>query len=189
VIPLIVDGHASSISGGVWHAGAPSIAWFWPIAVLILCALAAWRVRRPRLDALVARAYAIAALAGIAIAAIGRGLHGRPNVGVVQLVELGLLLVLDAWLLARVLRIRSGYFRFFAIAFVALWEGAELTPTLLHGFVLLAIPAFLARAVTAVCLGCGLSLVVLAVRLADQDGTESPGIHDQLDAVEDGRLA
>jgi hypothetical protein len=114
--------------------------WFWPIVVMVLCVAAGWRVQRPQLDALVARACAIVALVGIGVAAVARGLHGRPNVGVFQLVEMGLLLALMAWLFVRVLRIRSGYSRFFAIAFIALWEGIELIPTLRRGFVLLALP-------------------------------------------------
>jgi hypothetical protein len=167
-IPMLIDGHHSAISGGLWYAGAPSIVWFWPVVVVIACVLAAWRVRRARLDSLAARACAIAALAGIAVAAVGRGLHGRPTVGAFQLLELGLLLALAGWLLVRVVRVRRGYFRFFAIAFIALWEGIELLPTLRHGFVLLAVPALVARAATVVCLACGACLVLLAVRLADR---------------------
>ena len=61
-IPLRIDGRLSSISGGLWHADNPSIVWFWPIVVVFVCALAAWRVRRPELDRLVARVLAITAL-------------------------------------------------------------------------------------------------------------------------------
>ena len=57
-IPVLVDGRLSSISGGLWHADDPSIVWFWPIVVLLACVLAARRVRRPALDALVARVLA-----------------------------------------------------------------------------------------------------------------------------------
>ncbi|HEY6396928.1 MAG TPA: hypothetical protein VIX82_05695 [Solirubrobacteraceae bacterium] len=174
VIPVVVDGHRSGISGGLWYAGAPSIVWFWPIVVMLVCVAAAWRVRRPQLDALVARVCAIVALVGIGVAAVARGLHGRPDVGVFQLVEMGLLLALLGWLFVRVLRIRRGYFRFFAIAFIALWEGIELIPTLRHGFVLLALPVFLTRAATVVCLGCGACLVALAASLAEQPEDEAP---------------
>jgi hypothetical protein len=163
-----VNGRATAISGGLWHAGSPSIVWFWPIAVVILCVLAAWRVHRPDVDALVARGCAIAALTAVAVAGIGRALHGRPTVGAFQLLELAVLLAIVGWLLFRVLRIRGGYFRFFVIAFFSLWEGIELIPTLRNGFVLMAVPAFLARAATVVCLGAGASLLVLAVRLAEQ---------------------
>jgi hypothetical protein len=174
VIPVVVDGHHSAISGGLWYAGAHSIVWFWPIVVMILCVAAVWRVHRPQLDALVARVCAIVALVGIGVVAVARGLHGRPDVGVFQLVEMGLLLAFVGWLFVRVLRLRGGYFRFFAIAFIALWQGIEFIPTLRHGFVLLALPAFLVRAATVLCLGCGACLMALAVRLAEQPEHEAP---------------
>ena len=53
------------------------------------------------------------------------------------------------------------------ISSVALWEGLNLLPTLLHGYVLLALPAFLARATTVLCLGCGISILWPSFRLAD----------------------
>jgi hypothetical protein len=53
--PVLIDGRPSSISGAVWHAANPSIVWFWPIVVLFLCVVAAWRIRRPALDARLAR--------------------------------------------------------------------------------------------------------------------------------------
>ncbi len=67
-IPLTVDGQLSSISGGLWHADDPTIVWFWGIVVLVLvaCVLAAWRVRRPALDQLVARGLAVTALTATA---------------------------------------------------------------------------------------------------------------------------
>ncbi len=168
VIPLLLDGRPTTIAGDLWHAAPPSIVWFWPIAVLILCVLAAWRVRRPEVDAAAARACAIAALAAVAVAGIGRELYGRPSVGAFQLIELGVLLAVLGWLLYRVIRTRGGYFRYFVTAFVALWEGIELIPTLRDGFVLMAVPAFLARVATVFCLGCGVGLLLLAVRLAEQ---------------------
>ena len=142
--------------------------WFWPIVVLLACVLASWRVRRPRLDALVARLLAIAAVSAITVAAIGRGLHGRPTVSVIQLIELGLVLSLVGWALFHVLTARAGYFAYFVIAFVAVWEGLNLLPTLLHGYVLVALPAFLARSATVLCLGAGAGLLLLVFRLADQ---------------------
>ncbi len=167
-VPLLVDGRLSPISGGLWHADNPSIVWFWPIVVLLLCVLAAWRVRRAALDATVSRLVAVAVLIATAAAALARGLHGRPTVGVLQLIELAVVLAFVAWGLRRVLLQRPGYFSYFVIAFVALWEGVVLIPTLLHGFVLVALPAFVARASAVVCLGGGVGLLVLAFRLSDQ---------------------
>jgi hypothetical protein len=167
-IPLLIDGHAGAVSGGVWHADDPPLVWFWPIVVLLACVLASWRVRRPRLDSLVARLLGIAAVSAITVAAIGRALHGRPTVSVSQLIELGFVLSLVGWALRHVLTARAGYFAYFVIACVAAWEGLNLLPTLLHGYVLVALPAFVARSATVLCLGAGAGLLLLVFRLADQ---------------------
>jgi hypothetical protein len=174
-IPVLVDGRSSAIAGGLWHAPAPSIVWFWPIAVLLLCVLAAWRVRSLPLDALVARVLAVAALLAVATAAAGRQLHGRPSVSVFQLIELGLIAAFVAWAMHRMLLGRPGYFTFFVVAFAALYEGVVLIPTLLHGFVLMAVPAFVARACAVVCLGAGVGLLFLVFRLAEQPATQVVG--------------
>ena len=58
-IPVIVNGRLSAVSGGVWHANPPSLLWFWPIAVIIACVLAAWRLRLPALDQRMARWLAV----------------------------------------------------------------------------------------------------------------------------------
>lgn len=167
-IPVMIDGQLSSIFGGLFFAPNPSIVWFWPILVLLMCTLAAWRVRRSALDARVVVVLAVAALTGIAIAGVGRDLHGRPTVSVFQLITFAAILTFVAWGLRRVLLRRLGYFSVFVISAVAIWEGIQLVPTLLHGFVLAAVPAFLARAAAVVCLGCGAGLLVFVFRLADQ---------------------
>jgi hypothetical protein len=164
-IPLLIDGRRGAVSGGVWHADDPPLVWFWPIVVLLACVLASWRVRRPRLDARVARLLGIAA---IAAAAIARGLHGRPTLTAFQLIELGVVLAFAGWALVRVLSAHAGYFTYFVIAFVAVWDGLNLLPTLFNGFVLVALPAFLTRSATVLCLGAGAGLLLLVFRLADQ---------------------
>jgi hypothetical protein len=168
-IPLRLDGRLSSISGGLWHADNPSIVWFWPIVVLFVCALAAWRVRRPELDRLVARVLAITALIVLAIAGVGLQLHGRPTVTPFQLVELAAILAFVGWGLSQVLFGTPGYFTCFLIGIAALWAGGEMVTTLLYGFVLLPLPAFSARLVTVLCLGTGAALIPLVFRLADHD--------------------
>ncbi len=70
--------------------------------------------------------------------------------------------------LRRVLFQHPGYFSFFVISFLALWEGTQLIPTLLDGFVLAAVPAFVARTAAVVCLGCGVGLLLVVFRLVDQ---------------------
>jgi hypothetical protein len=175
-VPLLLDGRPGSISGGLWHSGNPSIVWFWPILVLLLSVVAGWRARDRRFDRLAAHGLAVVALLAIALAAAGRGLHGRPTVSALQLIEPGIVLAFVAWRLFRLLFSpdRPGYFSYFAIAFVALWEGAALLPTLLNGFVLIALPAPLARATAVLCFACGLALLLLAPRIGEQDEASSP---------------
>ena len=165
-VPLLVDGRPSSVAGGLWHAAAPSIVWFWPIAVLLLCVLAAVRVQSPELDRRTARVLAVLALSALLTGEAGRGLHGRPTISVFQLIELGLVLAFSAWSLARVLSGRAGSFLYAVIATVAVWEGVQAAPTLVDGFVLMALPAFVARAAAVVALGTGFGLGLVAFRLA-----------------------
>ncbi|MBV9472477.1 MAG: hypothetical protein JO206_05875 [Solirubrobacterales bacterium] len=175
-VALRIDGRPSMISGGLWHAPDPSIVWFWPIVVLLACVLAARRVRRRELDRLTARGVSLATLAALGAVGIGRGLHGRPTVSVLQWIELAVMLAFVVWALRRVLFVRSGYFIYIAIALIAVWQGVELIPTLVHGYVLIAIPAFLTRACTVVCLGGGVSLLLLAFRLAEEPRSSPPRI-------------
>ena len=167
-IPVLVGGHLESIAGALWHDGPPSIVWFWPIAVLLLCLLALWRLKRPRLERRAARVVALAALAAVATIALGRELHGRPTVSVVQNVELGLLLAFVAWGLVWVALRRSGFIAYTVIAIVALWEGIDMIPTLTNGFVLIAIPAFLARLATVVALSSAFGLFLLMFHTSDE---------------------
>ena len=190
-IPVMIEGQLSSIFGGLFYAPDPSIVWFWPILVLLGCTLAAWRLRRPALDARVVRMLAVAALIAIAIAGVGRELHGRPTVSVFQLITFAVVLAFVAWGLRRVLLRRLGYFSVFVISAAAIWEGTQLVPTLLHGFVLAAVPGFLARAAAVVCLGCGAGLLVFVFRLAEQrelDPSDGGDFRDEDDFEDVGAL-
>ena len=188
-IPVSIGGRLSSIFGGLFYAPDPSIVWFWLIVVLLGCTLAAWRVRRPTLDQGVIRLLAVGALVSIAAAGVGRELHGRPTVSVLQLLTLALIAAFVGWGLHRVLLWQTGYFSFFAIAAVAIWEGVQLLPTLLHGFVLTALPAFVARVTAVLCLGCGAGLLLFVFRLAEgreldsSDGDELSDEYDFEDAA------
>jgi hypothetical protein len=170
-IPLRINGRPNAIAGGLWHADSPSIVWFWPIVVLILCTLAARRVHRPELDALTARLLAVPTLLATAVAALGRELHGRPTVTATQLITLAIVLAFVAWALRQVLFRRPNYFTYFPIAFVALWEGLNVVSTLLNGFVLAAVPALLARVAAVLCIGGGVSLLIVPARL-DRPGED-----------------
>jgi hypothetical protein len=179
-VPLIVGGRMSAVSGELDHAAGPSVIWFWPIIVMLLCVLAAWRLHDAGLDARLARGTGSLALAAITVAAVARGLHGRPSVPAFQFVELAIVLAFVAWALRR-LWTRPGNTLHLAIAFVALWEGLNLIPSLLRHYVLLALPAFVSRADDVICLACGLSILVLAFRLTERpgrDGTGAPAVAD-----------
>ncbi|PZS11099.1 MAG: hypothetical protein DLM64_07320 [Solirubrobacterales bacterium] len=167
-IPVLVNGRRTAIAGDLLHAENPSIVWFWPILVLLACVLASRRLRRPELDLGVARALSFAALVSIAIAAISLELHGRPTVAVVQFVALGIAIACVAWGLRRVLFAPTGYFYFFVIAFGALGAAGDLVTTLVHGYVLAALPAFVVRAGTVLGLASGGGLLLLLGRLGAQ---------------------
>ena len=183
-----IDGRLGAISGGLWHANDPSIVWFWPILVLLGCVLAARRLRRPAVDTRVGRVLSVAALLAIAIGGAGQQLHGRPTVSIGQYIGLGVILAGAGWGLFWVLVRRPGYFSFLVIAVVAVWEGIQLVPTLLNGFVLTAVPAFAARTAAVACLGSAAGLLSLVTRIADRAEAASaisgdpPGDPDDDDA-------
>ena len=96
---------------------------------------AARRVNSPEADLRLAQCYAAAALAAITVAALGKDLHGRPSVSVFQMITLAIFLAFVLWASRRLLLRRATYFTYFAIAFVAIWQGVNLIPALLDGFV------------------------------------------------------
>lgn len=161
------EGRLTSISGGIWHRPDPPIAWFWPVIVLFACVLAAWRLRRPQLDLSLSRALAVAVLAAIAIGTLGRQLQGRPTITAWQIGPLIPILLALAVAVAWTVWGRPGCFFLFVVCVASLWEDFELIPTLVHGYVLMAMPAFLIRLAAVVCLGAGAGLFLLVVRMAD----------------------
>jgi hypothetical protein len=167
-VPVRVDGASTAIAGGLYFAASPSIVWFWPILVALACVLAARRLRRPELDEQVARGLAATALAGFTVAVIGQQLHGRPSVSVGQEVMLAVALAFAAWAAWRLVRRRHGWFTFFIIAAVAIWEGASLIAVLLDGYVLLALPPAVARAAVVACLSAGVALLPVVFALAER---------------------
>src|SRR5579875_3156527 len=173
-IPLLVDGHRSAMSGTLWHRGAPSIAWLWPVAILVLCVLAGWRLNDLRIDALVARALAAVTLIGISLGEIGRNLHGRPGISVVGVVELAFILALTGWTAWRVLRGRAGSLTYFLVVCAGAWQAISLISTLLHGYVLLAVPPFVGRVATIMCIGGTIALVLPTVRLFRRENEDEP---------------
>jgi hypothetical protein len=167
-VPLRVNGATTAISGRLLHAGAPSIVWFWPILVALACVFAGLRLRRDELDLRVSRGLAVGALIAFVVAGAGQQLHGRPNVSAGQLVVFALVLAFGAWGVQRVARRRHGWLTRFLIAAAAIWEGVSLVTVLLDGFVLLALPAFVARAAVVTCLAGGVALLPLVFRIAER---------------------
>lgn len=178
-IPLRVDGQSAAITGGLWHALRPSPVWFWPIAVIALCVLAAWRVHDDRLDDLTARALGFTALVGVAAAGLGLELHGRPGIPVFHVVVLAGILLFAGWGVTRVLIRPSGWLGYFLIAAAAIWEGVNLVPVLLNGFVLIGLPATIARITAVVCLGTGIGLLPYVFRLGGQRGEDGGAIPEK----------
>ena len=123
----------------------------------------------------VARVLAVAALGSLVLGGCAHDLKGQPIVSSLQIAELVALIAFVCWALVRVLRNRAGYFTYFVIALITLWEGVTLYPTLRHGYVLLALPASLARAAAVLCLGAGAGLMLLVFRLAERSRSPAAG--------------
>jgi hypothetical protein len=171
-IPVRVNDRPAVIAGGLFHADDPSLVWFWPILVVAGCVLAVTRVRRSELDVRVARVLALVALVAFVVAGASQQLHGRPAVSAGQLVVLAVVLAFAAWGLRQLWLARHGWFTFFALGVAALWEGASQITVLLDGFVLVALPAFVARAAVVACLAAGIGLLPLVFRMAERPTPE-----------------
>jgi hypothetical protein len=166
-IPVLVNGHAGTIVGAMWHQGAPSIVWFWPVLVLLVCALAAWRLRSPGLERRLSLRLALLLLALVAVGMGGKYLHGSPTVTAGNVVLLLVTLAVLGAVAGRLLGGRSGGPLLLVTAVIALWAGVTLLPVLTHGYALVALPIFLVRAVAVALLGGALSLALFAVRMLD----------------------
>lgn len=172
-IAVRVDGHRAVIAGGLDYAPDPSLVWFWPTIVALACVFALLRLGRRELDLRAARTLAFVAIAALTVAGLGEQLHGRPNVSIGQLIVLVALLAFIGWALRGLLLGRHGWFGFFLIALVTLFEGATLIGVLLHGFVLIALPPLVARIAVATCLATGCALLPVIFRLAEQPASEA----------------
>lgn len=163
-IAMRVDGRTTSVSGSLYFQPHPSPVWFWPVAVILLCAIAAWRLRSNRLDRRLTTGLTGALLAALVVVAAARLLHGRPAVSPVQVAEF---LVALAAILAGAVAFARGWFPAalpLIVAAVALWAGLTFLPILTHQDVQLILPGWVSRAATALLLGGGLSLVLVGMR-------------------------
>ncbi len=164
-IPVRVNGVRGAINGGIWYRPPPSAIWFWPVVVMLLCAVAVWRVRDPRLDRRMAKLLTLAMMGLFLAAMASRQLHGRPDVDAGQVIALLLIAAVVGYAAAREWRRPApGIVVMLATAVLSLWAGVTLIPVLTHGYVLVAFPAFLVRCVVAALLGGSLALFLVAVR-------------------------
>ena len=163
-IPVLAGDSMTRITGTLWHANAPSLVWFWPIAVVLGCLAAVLRLRNPRLDAVAAAVLAAATLGAATLGRLGRELLGRPTVSVWQLVLVALTCAVAAGLALLFARRSWRAVAGLCIAVLGIYQGIALAGTLLHGFVLSVLPAWLERtaAVTALAAGTALLVTVLA---------------------------
>jgi hypothetical protein len=191
IIPVLVDGRRLAITGTLWYSPDPPLVWFWPIFVVLACLGAGLRLRRPTLDRALMRGLATLSLIGFVVLAIGRGLHGRPDVSAFALAQLAIQLVLAALAARWLLRSRQpDWLGLMLIGGVAAWAGLTTLGVLLHGYVLLAVPGPAGRAATSVCLATGPVLVLLSVRLAFTSiDSEAPGGIEPADARQPDRTA
>jgi hypothetical protein len=167
-IPVIVNGHDGVIRGSVLHTGPPSIVWFWPVLVLLGCALAAWRLRSPELDRRLSVWLAVVLLALVAVGMGGKYLHGSPSVNVGNVVLLLVTLLVLGAVADRLIARRFGAPPLLVTAVIALWAGVTLLPVLTHGYALVALPILVVRVIAVALLGGALSLALFAVRMLDR---------------------
>ena len=182
-IPLRVGGRPMAITGSLWHANDPSLVWFWPAVVVLLCLLAGWRLGRPKLDMWVARGLAALALAALTVGSLGRQLYDQPGVTSSQLIVLGLILAFVALAAGWLLVGRLGFLALLVIGLAAVGQAIEFIPVLLHGYVFTNLPAFVARAVAVACLCAGPGLILLAFQSGASPAQPRAGDPGQAETV------
>jgi hypothetical protein len=162
-VPVLVGGTMTRISGTLWHADDPSLVWFWPIAVLLGCLAALLRLREPRLEAATGAVLAGVTLVAATIGRLGRELYGRPTVSAGQMLLVAVTCAVAVGLVVLYLRREWRALACAVIAVLGIVQGLALVGTLLHGFVLSVLPAWLERAAAATSLAAGAGLLVIVV--------------------------
>ncbi len=162
-VPLTINGAKHVISGQLWRAADPSLLWFWPTVVCLVCLAALIRARDQRIIQRLGALLALLTVAAVAAGRIGRELYGHPDVSAWQRVDLALTVVLA--LLALVAFVRSNVrpFTSFMVGAFGLYQGLVLLPTLTHGYVMAAMPAPVERSAASVSLACGIGAMLCFV--------------------------
>ena len=139
------------------------------MVVLLVCALAAWRLRSPELDRRLSLRLALLLLVLVAVGMGGKYLHGSPSVSPGNVALLLVMLAVLGAVAGRLLGGRFGGPLLLLVAVIALWAGLTLLPVLTHGYALVVLPLFLVRAIAAILLGGALSLALFeGCRMLDQ---------------------
>ena len=167
-VPLLVDGRAETIGGVLVHRPRPSLAWLWPSVVALLVLPAVLRRRDSLLDRRLARRVSAVTLLGVLAAALGAGLHGRPGLSATLLVPMAVELGFVAWAAVRLARRQGDLLTMALVAALALDRAVAGIAVLWRGYVLLAIPAPLARSAISACLAGGIYLAVEVLVLVDR---------------------
>jgi len=167
-VPVLVGGSITSISGTLWHGDDPSLVWFWPVVVVLGCLAALLRLRDPRLEAASMNVLAAVTLGAATLGRLGRELVGRPTVSTWQLLLVALTCAVAAGLAVLYLKREWRALAAAAIAVLGVYQGLALVGTLLHGFVLSVLPAWLERAAAITSLAAGAALFVIVVAGATQ---------------------
>jgi hypothetical protein len=173
-VPLLINGRPARITGVLDHAPRPSWGWMWPIAAALLMLPALLRLRDAGLERRVGTVLVAVTLAGIVVASLGSGLHGRPGLSGFRLAIMFGELLIAGWCTVRLTRRRSGPLVYAATASVALLRGVTGIAVLWRGYVLLAVPAAVGRGAIVVCLAGGVALAVLTVAIVDRRDRPSP---------------
>jgi hypothetical protein len=175
-IPLRIDGRPAAIVGVLDRAPPPSLAWLWPVAVVLLSVPALRRLRDGVLERRVGHWLAWATLLGALILDVGEALHGRPGLSAGRLVVFAGELAVSGWAATRLVRRRDGPWLRAAIALLGLYRGLAGIAVLFRGYVLLALPTALARGAVAACLATGSGLALLAVLELAARSTPGPAL-------------
>ena len=131
---------------------------------------AARRVKRNEADLRLAQCYAAPPLAAITVAALGNHPSGRPSVSVFQMITLAIFLAFVLWASRRLLLRRADLFHVLRDRVRGDLAGCESDSRPCWMFGLAATPVFLTRLACVVCLGCGISLLVISMRMFRREG-------------------
>ena len=163
IVPLVVNGRSSQITGTLWRARRPSLLWFWPLVLLAACVPALLRLPQAGLEAPAGWLLAGVALAASSVGRLGRELYGRPSISTGQLALVGLTCLVAVGLAVVWFRRDWRTVAGVMIGIVSVYQGLVLIETLRDPFVLAALPAWLERASASLAIASGAGLLFVVV--------------------------